>query len=135
MGTTLEVAAPVARATLDLHVFNTARSGARIAVESSWVPEESHQDGSEIDLDVVLDLADALPRADAGVVAFSRDGASVRLLASQRRLRRGVATRVCRTPESAPFEIVAFGAGEAVLIRPDVIRKSESRRGKCAGDS
>jgi hypothetical protein len=117
-GTTLEILAPRAQASLDVYTFRTATGDARIAVEASWMPAECPADGTEVDLDVTLDLTEGTQPGAGRAVAFSRDGAAVRFLSSRADLRREAARRVCRTPDGAPFEIVALENGHAVLVRP-----------------
>ena len=66
---------------------------------------------------VMLELSDGEAGGPRRVVAFSRDGASVRMLA-QGELQRETARRICRTPDATPYEIVAVADGHAILVRP-----------------
>jgi two-component system chemotaxis sensor kinase CheA len=119
-GTTLEILAQRARAGIDVHTFDTPTAGARVAVEAGWAPAEAPTEGGEVDLDAVLDLVDGGPRGPSRVLAFSRDGATVRVLA-RGELRRETARRICRTPDVTPFEVVALADGHAILVRPGAL--------------
>jgi two-component system chemotaxis sensor kinase CheA len=116
-GTTLEILAQRARASVDVHTFRTPGADARVAVEVGWAPSEAPADEGAVDLDAALELSEGAARGPGRVVAFSRDGASVRMLA-QGELQRETARRICRTPDVTPYEIVAVADGHAILVRP-----------------
>jgi len=119
-GTTLEILAQRARASVDVHTFRTPGADACIAVEAGWAPCEAPDDGTEIDLDAALDLVSGAERGPGRVLAFSRDGVTVRVLA-RGELQRETARRICRTSDVSPFEIVALANGHAILLRPGAL--------------
>lgn len=120
-GTTLEIRAPVAQRHIEVHTFRAARSGAWMAVEEGWSASEHPPDGTEVDVDAVLDLVATTPLDGSRALAFTRDGATVRLLAASDAMRRETAARICRTPDGSPFEVIALENGHAILVRPHLL--------------
>jgi two-component system chemotaxis sensor kinase CheA len=118
-GTTLTVRLPHAPRTMDVHVFPACGSRVLFAIPASYdvSPCETEE---AVDPLAALDLPARGGDASARHMLVVREGEHEARIVAGGAVRTDVAARLCPAKEGG-IEIVACGAGEAILIRPETL--------------